>query len=106
MLPAAILGKAGDTLDRRLGDDDEIVRLHEVRDHAVELIKEQARIVGGLHLGVFDGGFALASVVRPLVRPEDDSPRIEILTRLRQDARLRARRRGAPVLGARAGSTC
>jgi hypothetical protein len=57
---------------------------------AVELIKEQARIVGGLHLGVFDGGFALASVVRPLVRPEDDSPRIEILTRLRQDARLYA----------------
>jgi hypothetical protein len=66
---------------------------------AVELLREQARIVGGAHLGVFDGGFALRSVVRPLVGPEDGSPRIEFLTRLRHDARLHAlppteRRRG------------
>jgi hypothetical protein len=57
---------------------------------AVELLREQARIVKGLHLGVFDGGFALRSVVRPLVSPEDGSPRIEFLTRLRHDARLYA----------------
>jgi hypothetical protein len=57
---------------------------------AVELIREQARMAGGLHLSVFDGGYALGSVVRPLVVPEDDFPRIEFLTRLRHDARLYA----------------
>lgn len=57
---------------------------------AVELLREQARITGGAHLGVFDGGFALRSVVRPLVEPQDGSPRIEFLTRLRHDARLHA----------------
>jgi DDE superfamily endonuclease len=57
---------------------------------ALELIWEQARIVGGLHLGVFDGGYALRNVVRPLVLPENGSPRIEFLTRLRKDARLYA----------------
>lgn len=57
---------------------------------AVELIREQARITGGRHLAVFDGGYALQSVVRPLVTPEGGSPRIEFLTRLRHDARLHA----------------
>lgn len=62
---------------------------------AVALIREQARCLGGRHLGVFDGGFALASVVRPLVSPEavgagKAPPRIEFLTRLRHDARLYA----------------
>ncbi len=56
----------------------------------VELVREQARIVGGRHLAVTDGGYALRSVVRPLVLPEDGSPRIEFLTRLRHDARLHA----------------
>jgi DDE superfamily endonuclease len=55
---------------------------------AVELFREQTKNVGGLHLAVFDGGYALRSVVRPLVLPEDGSPRIEFLTRLRHDARL------------------
>jgi hypothetical protein len=55
---------------------------------AVELLREQARIASGPHLGVFDGGYALKNVVRPLVLPEDGSPRIEFLTRLRHDARL------------------
>ena len=49
---------------------------------AVELLREQARIAPGKHLGVFDGGYALGSVVRPLVLPEDGSPRIDFLTRL------------------------
>jgi hypothetical protein len=57
---------------------------------AVELIREQARINSGPHLGVFDGGYALKNVVRPLVVPQDGSPRIEFLTRLRHDARLHA----------------
>jgi hypothetical protein len=62
---------------------------------AVELIREQARITGGRHLAVFDGGFALQSVVRPLVSPEAEGggkapPRVEFLTRLRHDARLYA----------------
>jgi DDE superfamily endonuclease len=57
---------------------------------AVDLLREQARIVPGKHLGVFDGGYALESVVRPLVLPADGSPRVEILTRLRRDARLYA----------------
>ncbi len=56
---------------------------------AVELFREQARIAPGhKHLGVVDGGFALRSVVRPLVLPEDGTPRIDFLTRLRHDARL------------------
>ena len=58
---------------------------------AVELLREQARIAPGhKHLGVFDGGYALESVVRPLVLPEGDAPRIDVLTRLRRDARLYA----------------
>jgi hypothetical protein len=55
---------------------------------AVELFREQAEHVSGPHLAVFDGGYALGNVVRPLVLPEDGSPRIEFLTRLRHDARL------------------
>ena len=55
---------------------------------AVELLREQARITKGKHLAVFDGGYALRSVVRPLVLPEVGAPRIEFLTRLRCDARL------------------
>ena len=50
---------------------------------------EQARIIKGKHLAVFDGGYALESVVRPLVRPQA-APRIDFLTRLRCDARLYA----------------
>jgi hypothetical protein len=57
---------------------------------AVELLREQAGMAKGLHLAVFDGGFALRSVVRPLVEPEGGRPRIEFLTRLRHDARLHA----------------
>jgi hypothetical protein len=57
---------------------------------AVELLREPARIIPARHLGVFDGGYALESVVRPLVLPEGDAPRIDVLTRLRRDARLYA----------------
>jgi hypothetical protein len=66
---------------------------------AVELIREHAQAVGGRHLAVFDGGYALRSVIQPLIAPQDGSPRVEFLTRLRHDARLHAlppkeRRRG------------
>jgi hypothetical protein len=57
---------------------------------AVELFREQAEITKGQHLAVFDGGYALGNVVRPLILPKDGSPRIEFVTRLRHDARLYA----------------
>jgi hypothetical protein len=60
-----------------------------------DLVVEQLRRVathdaGTEHLGVFDGAFAVRSVVRRLVRPEPGQPRVEFLTRLRADARLHA----------------
>jgi DDE superfamily endonuclease len=59
-------------------------------DLAVALLRAQARIIAAKHLGVLDGGYALRSVVRRLVLPEDGTPRVEFLTRLRHDARLYA----------------
>jgi hypothetical protein len=56
-------------------------------EQLVAAVREQAR-EDGPHLAVFDGGFALASVVRPLTHPEADQPRIEFVTRLRSDSRL------------------
>jgi hypothetical protein len=55
----------------------------------VEMAREHAKACRGKTLGVFDGGFALRSVVRPLVvPPESGQTRIDFLTRLRHDARL------------------
>lgn len=55
----------------------------------VELGREHAKACLSKTLGVFDGGFALRSVVRSLVKPDEPSqPRIDFLTRLRLDARL------------------
>jgi hypothetical protein len=59
-------------------------------DLAVALLRQQARTIGGPHLGICDGGYALKTVARPLARPEDGSPRIDSLTRPRRDARLHA----------------
>jgi hypothetical protein len=57
----------------------------------VELGREHAKACAGKALGVFDGGFALRSVVRPLVKPDAPGPpRVDIVTRLRHDARLYA----------------
>jgi len=56
----------------------------------LELLRAEAAAVDGPHLAVFDGGFALRSVVRPLVCPEAGCPRMEFVTRLRGDARLHA----------------
>ena len=71
-------------------DSDHTVVFRTQCELVVELIREQARITGGRHLGIFDGAYALRSVVRPLVQPEPGHPRIEFLTRLRPDARLYA----------------
>jgi hypothetical protein len=55
----------------------------------VDMARENAKACSGKTLGVFDGGYALRSVVRPLVRPQEAGrPRIDFLTRLRHDARL------------------
>jgi hypothetical protein len=59
-------------------------------DLLVELMRREATAIPGKHLAVFDGAFALASVVRPLVCPEPGQPEIDFLTRLRGDARLHA----------------
>jgi hypothetical protein len=57
----------------------------------VEMAREHAKACAGKNLEVFDGAFAVASVVRPLVLPtEPDVPRIDILTRPRHNARLYA----------------
>lgn len=65
-------------------------RFHTKCEQLVEALREQAQVQEGPHLAVFDGGFALASVVRPLTHPEAGQPRIEFVTRLRSDARLYA----------------
>jgi hypothetical protein len=54
----------------------------------VELFRQEASHVPGPRLAVFDGAFAVRSVVRPLVLPPPETPRIDFLTRLRRDARL------------------
>jgi hypothetical protein len=57
----------------------------------VELGREHANACTGKVLGVFDGGFAVRSVVRPLAKPQEPGQqRIDFLTRLRHDARLHA----------------
>ena len=70
-------------------DSDHTVVFRTKCELVVELIREQARITGGRHLGIFDGAYALRSVVRPLVQPEPGHPRIEFLTRLRPDGNER-----------------
>jgi hypothetical protein len=57
----------------------------------VDLVRREAAAVEGDHLAVFDGAFAVRSVVRPLTRPQEPGhQRVEFLTRLRGDARLHA----------------
>ena len=55
-----------------------------------QLRREAGHVPDGEHLAVFDGAFAVRSVVRRLVRPEPRQPQVEFLTRLRHDARLHA----------------
>jgi len=71
-------------------------------DLLVEQLRREARHdAAAEHVGIFDGAFAVRSVVRRLVRPEPGQPRVEFLTRLRADARLHARPEANPPPGRR-----
>jgi hypothetical protein len=67
---------------------------------AVELLRQADGESSAPILGVFDGAYAVETVVKPCVHPGSEQRRIEILTRLRVDARLyhpvvaRPRRKG------------
>jgi hypothetical protein len=68
----------------------------------VAMAREHQKACPGKTLAVFDGGFALRSVVRPLTKPDDPGqPRIDFLTRLRHDAALHALPPGARRPGQR-----
>ncbi len=55
----------------------------------VEQFRWHAKSCDGKNLAIFDGAFAVTNVVCPLVKPDDPKqPRIDIVTRLRCDARL------------------
>ncbi len=57
----------------------------------VEMAHERAKACPGKNLEVFDGAYAVASVVQPLVKPTAAGQRrIDVVTRLRHDARLYA----------------
>lgn len=70
---------------------------------AVAMLRQADAVSEAPLLGVFDGAYAQKSVIQPCLRPEGEERRIEILTRLRLDARLYApveetprKRRGRP----------
>ena len=55
---------------------------------AVELLRQADAESSAPIVGVFDGAYAVATVVEPCLNPGPGQRRIEILTRLRVDARL------------------
>jgi hypothetical protein len=55
---------------------------------AVELLRQADRESAAPLLGVFDGAYAVDTVVRPCLEPAAGQRRLEIVTRLRVDARL------------------
>jgi hypothetical protein len=57
---------------------------------AAELLRQADAESEAPLLGVFDGAYAVKSVIGPCVDPPADQRRIEVLTRLRVDARLYA----------------
>ena len=70
---------------------------------AVEALRGCASASAGPHLAIFDGGYAVSTMLEPLINPPAEEPRIEFLTRLRFDARLyepppppKAAQRGRP----------
>jgi hypothetical protein len=87
--PALFLPVAGRLYFRHSQLPAGVPSFHTKCELLVDLARQQAAWLPGQHLAVFDGGFALRSVVRPLVRPTDvRQRRIEFVTRLRCDARL------------------
>ena len=55
---------------------------------AVEMLRRCAKSTQGPDLAIFDGAYAICTVVQPLTGPPDGEPRIDWLTRLRFDSRL------------------
>jgi DDE superfamily endonuclease len=55
---------------------------------AVAMLRAAARESAAPLLAIFDGAYAVRSVVTSCLHPQPGQPRIEILTRLREDARL------------------
>lgn len=47
-----------------------------------------AKAAEGPHLAIFDGGYAVSSVVEPLINPPPGQPHVGFVTRLRLDSRL------------------
>jgi len=97
--PAWFLPQTGRLYFRRsqlptFPDEEEFYTKNEL---AVQMLQQQAQTIPGKHLAVFDGAFATASVVRPLVNPENGRSRIDFVTRLRSDARLHALPQPRPV---------
>jgi hypothetical protein len=87
--PALFLPVAGRLYFRQGQLPDTGETFHTKCELLVDLNRQQAAALPGPHLAVFDGGFALRSVVRPLVLPGDPKlPRLDFVTRLRHDARL------------------
>ncbi len=93
--PACFLPLAGDLYFRKSqlpaaqGGDGAKVPFRTKCQLLVQLAGQQAQAVPGKHLTVFDGAYAVRTVVRPLARPEEPGqPVIEVVTRLRHDARL------------------
>jgi DDE superfamily endonuclease len=89
--PALFLPVAGRLYFRKGQLPDTGETFHTKPELLVALARQQAAALPGPHLAVFDGGFALRSVVRPLALPDDPrQPRLDFVTRLRHDARLYA----------------
>jgi hypothetical protein len=55
---------------------------------AVELLRQADAESAAPIVGVFDGAYAVDTVIRPCLEPKPDQRRIECVTRLRADARL------------------
>jgi hypothetical protein len=61
---------------------------HTKTAQAVELLRQADAESTAPILGVFDGAYAVETVVKPCVNPGPEQRRVEMLTRLRVDARL------------------
>jgi hypothetical protein len=90
--PAWFLPQTGELYFRQsqLPTAPDVEEFRTKNEMAVALLSRLAETVPGKHLAVFDGAFATASVVRPLIHPEAGGQRIDFVTRLRKDARLYA----------------
>jgi hypothetical protein len=115
--PALFLPTAGELyfrhsqLPRARADSSERLPFRTKCQLLVGLARRQAKAVAGKHLLIHDGAYAVPSVDRELVKPAEASqPRVDVITRLRQDARLhlpppKERRKGQrgpmPVWGKR-----